>query len=189
MSKHFKFITTAVALTFAAALAVGLSTSTALSQKKAPFGEKEDQDYAGKLWKAMTAAKLVGKNSINTRPYEGQAPHGAILQTIDTSIKVGGHTGRLIVKRNYGPGGITINQVWSDPAKHLKAVTVMFKREKGYDKDNQDWFWVKYKASGELDKNPKGMMLAGRVAKGADKGCIACHSGADGKDYLFINDK
>ena len=25
-------------------------------------------------------------------------------------------------------------------------------------------------------KNPKGMWLAGRVAKGMDKGCIACHT-------------
>jgi hypothetical protein len=30
------------------------------------------------------------------------------------------------------------------------------------------------------------MSLAGRVAKGADAGCIACHSGED--DYLFTTD-
>jgi len=39
-----------------------------------------------------------------------------------------------------------------------------------------------------LDKNPKGMQLAGRVAKGAEKGCIACHGSAPGDDYLFTTD-
>ena len=37
-------------------------------------------------------------------------------------------------------------------------------------------------------KNPKGMSLAGRVAKGMPAGCIACHSNAGGGDFLFIND-
>ncbi|RMD48443.1 MAG: hypothetical protein D6832_03940, partial [Alphaproteobacteria bacterium] len=78
--------------------------------------------------------------------------------------------------------------VLAEPEKHLGAITVMFRREKGYDPDNQDWFWVKYRPDGSLDKNPKGMMLAGRVAKGADKGCIACHSGAGGDDYIFTTD-
>jgi hypothetical protein len=63
----------------------------------------------------------------------------------------------------------------------------MFKRETGYDADNQDWFWVKYKANGELHTNDKGMQLAGRVAKGKPKGCIACHTAAPGGDYIYTN--
>jgi hypothetical protein len=63
----------------------------------------------------------------------------------------------------------------------------MFRREAGFDSDNQDWFWVKYLPDGTLDKNPKGMALAGKIAKGSDAGCIACHVGADGDDYLFVN--
>ena len=34
-----------------------------------------------------------------------------------------------------------------NPAKYLKAVTIMFKRESGYDPKNGDWFYVKYNAS------------------------------------------
>ncbi len=30
--------------------------------------------------------------------------------------------------------------------------------------------------------NPKGMKLAGRVAKGMDQGCIACHRSVGGDD-------
>jgi hypothetical protein len=64
----------------------------------------------------------------------------------------------------------------------------MFRREAGYDEDNQNWFWAKFLPDGTLDKNPKGMMLAGQVAKGADVGCIACHSNAGGDDYVFTAD-
>ena len=67
----------------------------------------------------------------------------------------------------------------------LKAVTVMFKRENGYDADNQNWFWAKYKPNGSLHSNPKKMLLAGRVAKGKPAGCISCHRAAPGGDYLF----
>ena len=63
----------------------------------------------------------------------------------------------------------------------------MFQREDGYDSDNQNWFWAKFTPDGGLDKNPKGMMLAGRVAKGKPKGCIACHTAAPGGDYIFTN--
>jgi len=61
--------------------------------------------------------------------------------------------------------------------------------EKGYDPDDKDWFWVKYAPDGTVLTNPKGMKLAGRVAKGMDKGCIACHAGAPGGDMVFNHDK
>ena len=52
----------------------------------------------------------------------------------------------------------------------------------------QAWFWAKYKKDGSIDKNPKGAKLAGRVAKGKDAGCIACHQGAPGEDMVFAFD-
>ncbi|MGI9382920.1 MAG: cytochrome P460 family protein [Methyloligellaceae bacterium] len=192
MKNYRKVLGAGVVLGVAAVLAVGFSMGEAIGaghKKMKPCCDDASIKYSKSLWSAMTTANLVGKSAINSRPYEGQAPHGAVLQTLDSSVTVGKHAGRVIVKKNFGPKGITLKDVWTDPNKHLKAVTVMFKREKGYDKDNADWFWAKYKPDGSLDKNPKGMQLAGRVMKGADKGCIACHSGADGKDYLFINDK
>ena len=64
----------------------------------------------------------------------------------------------------------------------------MFQRAEGYDPENQNWYWAKYLADGSLDRNEQGMQLAGRVAKGADQGCIACHSGAPGDDYLYTFD-
>ncbi|MBS9716237.1 cytochrome P460 family protein [Pseudohalocynthiibacter aestuariivivens] len=158
---------------------------TAAIAQDAPFGTDADINYAAQLWDAMVAQNLAGEGMIRSFPYDGIAPHGMMLETFYTETTVDGHTGTLIVKRNFGPEGVEADQVLAEPEKHLGAVTVMFRREEGYDADNQDWFWVKYLPDGSLDKNPAGMQLAGRVAKGADKGCIACHSGADGDDYIF----
>lgn len=173
-------------------LALGLATvaigATAAFAQMAPFGSDEDISYAQKVWTAMQAAKLAGDDVIHTVPYEGVEPHGFVLETFFTHATIDGHTGRLIVKRNYGPEGVGVDAVQMDPAKHLAAVTVMFQREDGYDADTQNWFWVKFLPDGSLDKNPAGMSLAGKVAKGADQGCIACHTGAPGEDFVFTSD-
>jgi hypothetical protein len=169
-------------------IAVGtLSFAGNAMAQDAPFGTPEDIAYSQLLWEVMTSEKLVGDGAIQAFPYEGVEPHGMMLETFYTTATVDGHEGTLIVKRNYGPEGVEIDQVLADPAKHLGAVTVMFQRESGYDADNKDWYWVKYLPDGTLDKNPKGMELAGRVAKGADAGCIACHVNADGEDYVFTS--
>ena len=187
MSKSSPLKTRMIALAAVAGLtgAVSLAVSTANSQM-APFGGDEDVAYSKQLWSALVDAKLVGDGAIKTKPYEGAEPHGFVLETLYGEVSVGGHTGTVIVKRNYGPEGLTPEQVADDAGKKPAALTVMFFREAGYDEDNKNIFWVKYLNDGSLDKNPKGMMLAGKVAKGADAGCIACHSGADGGDYEFL---
>ena len=166
-----------------AATAIVAGTSMATAQE---FGTEADAAYADLLWQVMEASKLVGDGAVMATPYEGGPPHGVMLETFYTTATIDGHSGDLIVKRNYGPEGVTAEEVLADPGTHLAAVTVMFRREEGFDADNQDWFWVKYLADGTLDKNPGGVQLAGRVAKGADQGCIACHSGVE--DYVFTSD-
>ena len=176
-----------VAMLGAATIATVALGSSAMSQM-APFGDKESVAYAAKIWDAMGKLNMTGPNAIRTFPYEGTDPHGKMLETFYLKATIDGHTGALIVKRNYGPEGVEEDAVLMEPEKHLGAVTVMFRREAGYDSDNKDWFWAKFLPNGSLDKNPKGMMLAGKVAKGAPKGCIACHTGAPGGDYLFTTD-
>ncbi len=164
-----------------------LVLGTAAMAQDAPFGTDADADYASQLWTVMEEMNLAGEGMLRSFPYEGVEPHGMMLETLYTTATVGGHSGDLIVKRNYGPEGVSVESVLSDPDKHLGAYTVMFRREAGFDADNQDWFWVKYLPDGTLDKNPAGMRLAGKVAKGADAGCIACHTGA-GDDMVFTSD-
>ncbi len=170
----------------AAAIVTTISSANA---QMAPFGNAEDTAFAATLWTALKKNRLVGAHSFRTRPYEGAAPHGAILETIDGSIKVDGRYGQAIVKKNFGGEDIDIDAVANDPAKLIKAVTVMFKREKGYNSKEGDWFWAKYTPLGKLMTNPAKMKLAGRVGTGSDKGCIACHAGAGGGDYVFNNDR
>ncbi len=169
-------------------LFLGALVSLSGAANAAPvFGGKEDVSYAKNLWQSMTNAGYTGANGLMSRPYTGQHPHGAILDTIEGQIAVEGKLHTIIVKRNYGGEGVSIVNVANDPAKYLKAVTVMLKRP-GYDPETRNWFWVKYKPDGSLDTNPAGMMLAGKVAKGKPKGCIACHTAAPGADMMFLHD-
>jgi hypothetical protein len=168
-------------------IVVAVFIGSASAADEPPFGGDKDVKYAKKLWEAMTKADYVGESSRMSRPYTGQHPHGAILDTVEGKVKVKGKTLQIIVKRNYGGEGVSIANVSNDPARYLKSVTVMLKRP-GYDPETKDWFWAKYKADGSLDTNPKGMMLAGKVAKGKPKGCIACHSAAPGGDMMFLHD-
>ncbi len=174
-----------------ALMVVGLAAfSHSASAQQPPFGQQDDVAYAETVWQALIAAKLAGPDAIHVRPYEGAEPHGFVLETLDTTMTINGHTGLMVVKRNYGPEGVEVEAVADNPDEHLAAVTIMFKREVGYDPENKNWFWAKYLPDGTLDKNPKGLRLAGRVAKGNDEaGCIACHKGADGDDYLFIHNR
>jgi len=169
----------------AAAKAKAAAAKSAKAAMVPPFGNKSDIGFAGKVWSAMVAQKLAGPDEIHSAPYEGTEPHGMMLELFISKATIDGRTGDLIVKRNFGPAGVTKEEVTNNPDKHLGAITVMFRREAGFDPEDKNWFWAKFLPDGSLDKNPKGMSLAGKVAKGADVGCIACHSAADGGDMVY----
>ena len=158
-----------------------------------PMGSVAEMNYAASLWKAMRGARLVGTNSIEEEPFIGAArPHGWVLELHHQKLAVNGHTGFVVVKKNYTGGKPTIAQVVANRAKYLENITVMFMRENGYDDANQNWFWVKYKPDGGLfSKTIKGekVAMAGRIFKGdsweTSGGCIFCHSSAGGGDFIF----
>jgi len=152
------------------------------SMMKAPFGNPDDVTYANALWNEMNKS---GLNKMPATLYVGGPPHGKVREVLEGKI----NGKRVIVKRNYGGEGVSVKSVTGNRSKYLKAITVMAKREAGYDSDNNDWFWAKYKPDGKLHTNPKGMLLAGRVAKGMKVGCIACHKSASGNDLVFIHNK
>lgn len=156
-----------------------------------PMGSTTDQEDAAHLWAVLKQENLVGNSMKSSRTYPGSPPHGKFLQTLHQQVTVDGHRGIAIVKRNYGGPDVSVNAVEANPGKYLKAVTVMFKRESGYDAEDKDWFWAKYKPDGSLHIKEKMNMeipLAGRVAKGQDEGCISCHQGAPGGDFVFAQD-
>ena len=169
---------------------VGMCSVSTLLQavggEEMAFGAKEDVAFADMLWKAMKGYETWPMKS---EFYTGVSPHGQVLRLYYNLVNVDGKPYHVIVKDNFGGEGATLKAVSKSPENYLAAVTVMVQREAGYDPDNNNWFWVKYKADGTIDKNPKGMALAGRVAKGMDAGCIACHANAKDNDHFFANDK
>ena len=180
----------AVAVLIAFMMGVFPHLVTGAEKMKMPFGGDHDVEFANKLWKAM---KGYPDWIIKSDVYVGKSPHGAFLRMYYNVVIVDGKPYHIIVKDNFmGKGAdgkeVGLKTVAKSPMKYLAAVTIMLQREAGYDPDNNNWFWVKYKADGSIDKNPKGMALAGRVAKGMDAGCIACHKGAKDDDYVFVND-
>ncbi len=167
------------------------SASVAKAQEagdEKPFGDDASVEYAAKLLEVLKQQNLMGEGAIRSKPYEGKKPHGNVLETLMSQVEVDGHTGDVWVKQNYGGEGVSAAKVWENPDEWLKATTVMFKREDGYDADNANWFWVKYAPDGSVAKMDNGMAMAGRVAKGMDMGCIACHGKAEGGDYIYTND-
>ncbi|MFI9654986.1 cytochrome P460 family protein [Guyparkeria sp. GHLCS8-2] len=157
-----------------------------------PFGGPMNIEYAKVLWERLQGNNLVGPDSIRSYPYKGNHPHGQALEYLETMITIDNHEGVVMVKKNYGGEGdldALKAGVLNEREKRLASITVMFQREDGYDSDHGNWYWAKFQPNGELEKNPKGMSLAGRVAKGANEGCIACHTSAPGKDYVFTHDR
>ena len=175
-----------VAIIFASA--VFLSLMGQVRAQEPPFGTTIDVEFAKKLWSALKDTNLVGRESIRTRPFEGEEPHGKIVTTLEADVVVDGRRAPAIVKRNYLGDDITVESVATFPRENLDSITVMFQREAGYDPENKDWFWVKYGPGGTVLENQKHTKLAGRVAIGADIGCLACHVGAPGEDFVFIHD-
>ena len=158
-----------------------ISRATAQSGARSGVNFQSGQDFEARFWKWLQSAQYK-----NWAPqpgktgdiYEGQSPHGAFLKvymnrTADERPK-DLPLGSILVKKNYGKD-----------KKTLMAVTVMY-RTKGYDSAHNDWYWVKYNPDGTVAKTPpeKGSKpIAGRFPS-----CIACHEGADGNDYSFVND-
>ena len=168
---------------FSIILLFGLMRPSSILNAGPPFGGPEDVDYSKQVWNALTDARLVGDRSVNAMPYKGSV-HKTVLITQDSTIRVGGRSGMVIVKKMYQGPEISVQNVIDDPTNNLKVIAVMFKREKGYDSDNQDWFYIKFRPDGIPHKNKKGILMTGRAGK-----CIGCHKSAPGDDYIYSFDR
>lgn len=181
-----------IVLLAALLLLSGTNLSTS-SPETIPFGSKEDVAFANDVWRAMVADHLVGDGTEISEPFFGGAkPHGEYLEIASRQITVGDHIGDIVIKKNYDGTDITAEAVSANRKKFLASINVMFRREAGYDEDNQNWFWVKYRPDGTLfSTNINGQEIdqAGRISKGKspgeNRGCLFCHRSAGGGDYIF----
>ena len=103
--------------------------------------------------------------------YQGGEPHGALFTTYLNTAALDALTGKtgsmpsgaIIVKENYTAEGV------------FDLITVMYKVD-GYDPGNNNWFWAKVKANGEVD------------AAGQLQGCQACHGARRDNDFVLTGD-
>ena len=170
-----------------ALLALALTGSFNIQSDTHWYGGNNDTEFAITLWQILLDADLVGENAQPDTPYLGTHPHGAILESVIATVAIEGTDRTIVVKRSYRGKNVSVESVSRDRSRFLDDITVMLKREDGYDSENQNWFWVKYNRDGTLSATPNGLKLAGRIAKGKSKGCIACHRKAPGDDFLFVN--
>lgn len=141
-----------------------------------PTAPYRKASFESRLWawlKSSNYEQWAPAPGQTTGFYEGQGPHGAQLKmylnrTALSEPKNPPH-GSIIIKENF------------NPQQELVAVTVMY-RSKGFDPQNNDWYWVKYNPSGTVATKGD-VRLAGKV-----NDCTQCHQGAAGNDYLFFND-
>lgn len=160
---------------------VGVGLAPAEEEPVAGFGTIGEVEFAEAIWVALETNGLVGADATYGPFTEGQEPHGFVLDTVVSEIPVRGTIAAVVLKRNYGPEGTTVDEVAVDPITFLEAITVMYNRP-GFNSDTGDWFWVKYLPDGTLD-------LAGETAMAGNvAGCIDCHGGAPGGDWVFFGD-
>lgn len=105
--------------------------------------------------------------------YQGQDPHGMLLTTyLNTHAAQGLSAMKLGAERTLPFGSIIVKENYSSDTT-LVATTVMYK-QRGYDPDHHDWFWLKRLADGTIE------------AAGRAEGCISCHGdAAEQWDYLM----
>ena len=174
--------------------AVGCSMISSMFSRKSlkmtkgqPYGSSVELKYADELWDVLEKNKLVGDESFRAVPMQGSDPHGIVVEIIRGKIKVAGFEGDVLVQKNYSGPGISRSRVAKHGKVYLKSISVMKKRRHKYDVDNKNWYWAEFDASGKVVGKINGFAKAGRVAKGAKMGCISCHGGAPGGDYIFSN--
>jgi len=162
-------------------LVLAAITAASVGVVGAALAQQDDGAFAEMLWQEIEAQRLVGANLIGTVPYprDGEA-HGVTLATFVSTATVGSVKGQVIVKRSYTDAA-TREGIIGNPAENLDNITVMFKREAGYDPANQDWFWAMYMPDGMVGE------MGGMAVAGMAEGCSGCHATAPGDDYLFLH--
>lgn len=137
----------------------------------ASLGTPADEAHVSDLWERMQGYE----NWEQVEGWEGivfsvDGTHGQYVQIWANDVAMGDLAALPV-------GSIVVKEGYSDEAGDgLKAITVMERREAGYDPDNGDWFWGRYGADGSPTH-------AGRVGF-----CSDCHADDATGDHSFVND-
>lgn len=154
-----------------------------------PFGNPDEVTEAESLFTTISGEEYDDAANQNgwaafpgvTNPTTSGAPHGngfaAIFanQTfLDSADQAKPDVGSVLVKHNLTADDITA----------IDSITIMVKKESGFDPDNLDWFWTKMDPQGNVQQNGDGVDLAGRIGVQGGGGCIGCHNSMASDDYI-----
>lgn len=176
---------TSIAASLALLTVLSVSVSSCMSNRKKgmmkpPFGSPKDVAQANDLWSRISGYRTWQSPAGMSGFQKGRSPHGKYLKYYLNSIAA---------RDPLAPGAIVVKENYMGKSDSMLGPVTAMEKIPGYDPADGDWFWVKFNPRGEVMKNPMGMSLAGKVAKGMKKGCIACHANAGGGDFLFVNDE
>lgn len=131
-------------------------------------------EFSGyEAWTKVNAEPITGDRTgtLGRNIHEGEAGFRDVFvnpvgQAVATGAQDGPYpVGTIVVKNSYAGDNGQIGD--------LSGVTVMVKRDAGYDSENGDWEYVNLSA--DLDVKGQGLL----------NGCISCHSAAADRDYIF----
>jgi hypothetical protein len=123
------------------------------------------KDAAYNTWKVIARENTV----------DGiENPHRSISKTYANNIAADD-------PKNLPIGSILVREDYDDKRKR-QNISVLY-RIKDYDKEHGNWYWIKYQENGSVARDSNDKVIAGKVAS-----CIACHSKANGNDFVFSND-
>ena len=131
-----------------------------------PNATKPDayQDYTG--WVKVNSQTITGdETGVLGKAHAGAAGFREVYANSAGAAGPPYAEGSIIVKDSFKNDGGNKGD--------LAAVTIMVKRESGYDSDNGDWEYIMLNAK---MKNQ---------AQGKLSSCIACHAAAEDMDYIF----
>ena len=81
MIKIHNLLVPGTALAVAGIVIAGIAVNDVRSQTMKDCCDDAAVNYSKDLWSAMETAGLAGKSAKDDKPYKGQAPHGAVLET------------------------------------------------------------------------------------------------------------
>ena len=143
-----------------------------------------------------TQSQLDGSTNLIATFTGGQMAHaGPLVSDADSTIREV-FSNKTSLDGSIAMGTIVTKNTYKKNADGSKGDLLlsfaMIKRELGYDDDNLNWEYIvtAYDETVDYEAHPFGALpdVSNTDVRGQLGSCIACHTGAMGSDYLFVND-
>ena len=145
-----------------------------------PSGTAAHERQARELWATMESHDTWSHPALRPGWQPATAPHGQWLKTYLNPAAAASTS-------TFAEGSVIMAKSYADQDEDTLEFITAMTRVPGFEPEHGDWFWAKFAPDGSLMLDAQGASLAGAIGKGAQVGCIDCHTGASGSDYVFAN--